>query len=69
MEFVKNILAENPVVIFGKSYCPFCRKAIHYMSQAECNFVNIDLDQYLYPHFHNCLGDWMDLKSNKLCMN
>lgn len=46
METVKNIITANPVVIFGKSYCPYCKKAIRYISMTGCKFLNIDLDTY-----------------------
>ncbi|KAL1813911.1 hypothetical protein ACET3Z_023976 [Daucus carota] len=26
-EFVKNTISSHPIVIFSKSYCPYCRKA------------------------------------------
>lgn len=45
MEFVKQTIAANPVVIFGKSYCPYCQKAIHFMKLTGCHFLNIDLDK------------------------
>lgn len=46
MEFVTKTIAENPVVIFGKSYCPFCHKAIKYITLTGCSFLNVDLDKY-----------------------
>ena len=45
MEFVKQTIAANPVVIFGKSYCPYCQKAIRFMKLTGCHFLNIDLDK------------------------
>lgn len=45
MEFVKQTIAANPVVIFGKSYCPYCQKAIRFMKFTGCHFLNIDLDK------------------------
>ena len=44
MEFVEKTISENPVVVFGKSYCPYCHKALRYLSQTNCHFINIDLD-------------------------
>lgn len=49
MEFVKTTIAENPVVIFGKSYCPFCIKAVRFIGNVtEGKFLNIDLDKYVF---------------------
>ena len=45
MEFVKQTIAANPVVIFGKSYCPYCQKSIRFMKFTGCHFLNIDLDK------------------------
>ena len=45
MEFVKNTIASNPVVVFGKSYCPYCIKAVRYLSLTGCKFENINLDK------------------------
>ena len=44
MEFVKSTIAANPVVVFGKSYCPYCHKAVQYLSKTGCHFLNINLD-------------------------
>lgn len=48
MEFVKATIAANPVVVFGKSYCPYCKKALKYLSLTGCNFLNIDLDKFFF---------------------
>lgn len=48
MEFIKQTIAANPVVIFGKSYCPYCKKAIHIMELVGCPFLNINLDKWVF---------------------
>ena len=45
MDFVKSTIAAHPVVVFGKSYCPYCHKAVRYLSQTGCHFLNINLDE------------------------
>ena len=46
MDFVRSTIATHPVVVFGKSYCPYCHKAIRYLSQTGCHYLNINLDEY-----------------------
>lgn len=45
MDFVKSTIAAHPVVVFGKSYCPYCHKALRYLSQTGCHYLNINLDE------------------------
>ena len=45
MDFVRSTIATHPVVVFGKSYCPYCHKAIRYLSQTGCHYLNINLDE------------------------
>lgn len=48
MEFIKQTIAANPVVIFGKSYCPYCKKAVRIMERVGCPFLNINLDTFVF---------------------
>ena len=48
MEFIKQTIAANPVVIFGKSYCPYCKKAVRIMELVGCPFLNINLDTLVF---------------------
>ena len=64
MEFVKNTIAQHPVVVFGKSYCPFCKKALNFLFKVNCTPFNIDLDLYLTSSSIDlsCLEETMELK-------
>ncbi|KAI7898323.1 thioredoxin-like protein [Cokeromyces recurvatus] len=42
-EFIKN----NAVVIFGKSYCPYCKRAKALLKDLGIEFVDIEID--LHP--------------------
>ena len=55
MEFIKTTIAQNPVVIFGKSYCPFCIKAVRFISNVtKGKYLNIDLDKYVGSKVLKC---------------
>ncbi|KAF2183125.1 glutaredoxin [Zopfia rhizophila CBS 207.26] len=42
---VQDIIDENPVAVFSKSYCPFCRAAKQLLSESGAKFYSIELDQ------------------------
>jgi thiol-disulfide isomerase/thioredoxin len=42
---VQSIIDENPVAVFSKSYCPYCRQAKELLSQSGAKFFAIELDQ------------------------
>ncbi|KAH3909263.1 hypothetical protein HBH56_162290 [Parastagonospora nodorum] len=42
---VQSIIDENPVAVFSKSYCPYCRQAKELLSQSGAKFYAIELDQ------------------------
>ncbi|KAH7443795.1 hypothetical protein KP509_02G051200 [Ceratopteris richardii] len=44
-DFVKRIIDENRIVIFSKSYCPYCKRAKSIFSQMEEEPFVIELDQ------------------------
>ena len=44
-EFVSGSLQENKVVVFSKSWCPFCGKAKQAISQITPNFAVFELDE------------------------
>ncbi|EER09298.1 glutaredoxin, putative [Perkinsus marinus ATCC 50983] len=43
--FVDNEIASNKVVLFGKSYCPYCTKAKGALASINANPKVIELDQ------------------------
>ena len=42
---VQTIIDENPVAVFSKSYCPYCRAAKKLLSDSGAKFYAIELDQ------------------------
>jgi len=42
---VQSIIDENPVAVFSKSYCPYCRAAKQLLSESGAKFYAIELDQ------------------------
>jgi glutaredoxin 3 len=42
---VQEIIDENPVAVFSKSYCPYCRNAKQLLSKSGAKFYAIELDQ------------------------
>ncbi|KAL6709239.1 Glutaredoxin [Coniothyrium glycines] len=42
---VQSIIDENPVAVFSKSYCPYCKQAKQLLSESGAKFYAIELDQ------------------------
>ncbi|KAF2825047.1 glutaredoxin [Ophiobolus disseminans] len=42
---VQSIIDENPVAVFSKSYCPYCKAAKALLSESGAKFYAIELDQ------------------------
>ncbi|KAE8021519.1 hypothetical protein FH972_007403 [Carpinus fangiana] len=40
----KEIVSSNPVVVFSKTYCPFCVNVKQLLTQLGANFKAIELD-------------------------
>ncbi|XP_059450616.1 glutaredoxin-like [Corylus avellana] len=40
----KEIVSSNPVVVFSKTYCPFCVSVKQLLTQLGANFKAIELD-------------------------
>jgi glutaredoxin 3 len=45
MEKAQGIIADHGVVVFSKSYCPYCRSAKALLGQFGANYFLIELDQ------------------------
>ncbi|KAF9957170.1 glutaredoxin [Mortierella alpina] len=41
---VDNIIADNLVVVFSKTYCPYCTKAKNLLAQLKANAHVVELD-------------------------
>ncbi|EPZ36542.1 glutaredoxin type 1 [Rozella allomycis CSF55] len=42
---VKKLIAENNVMIFSKSYCPYCKKAKKLFENINVSYFALELDQ------------------------
>ncbi|KAF1918995.1 thioredoxin-like protein [Ampelomyces quisqualis] len=42
---IQTIIDQNPVAVFSKSYCPYCRQAKELLSKSGAKFYAIELDQ------------------------
>ncbi|KAL2641397.1 hypothetical protein R1flu_008984 [Riccia fluitans] len=40
----QNLVSKNPVVVFSKSYCPYCKKVKQLLSSLGAKFTPIELD-------------------------
>ncbi|XP_030442182.1 glutaredoxin [Syzygium oleosum] len=45
MPKAKELVSSNPVVVFSKSFCPYCVDVKKLLSQLGVNFKAIELDQ------------------------
>jgi len=41
----QNIIDENPVAVFSKSYCPYCKETKSLLDQLGATYYSIELDQ------------------------
>ena len=54
-EFVDTQIKDNKVVMFSKSYCPFCRMAKTALDQAGAKYATFELDErgtHTHKHTH-----------------
>ncbi|RPA94971.1 glutaredoxin [Choiromyces venosus 120613-1] len=42
---VQSIIDENPVAVFAKSYCPYCRASKQTLTELGAKFYVVNLDQ------------------------
>jgi glutaredoxin 3 len=41
----QKLIDENAVVVFSKSYCPYCTSSKSLLSSFDANFTLVELDQ------------------------
>ncbi|EXJ81237.1 glutaredoxin 3 [Capronia epimyces CBS 606.96] len=41
----QQIIAQNPVVVFSKSYCPYCRATKSLLSEKHAKYYLLELDE------------------------
>jgi len=41
----QNIIEENPIAVFSKSYCPYCRASKQLLTEQGAKFFVLELDQ------------------------
>ncbi|XP_039790503.1 glutaredoxin-C4, chloroplastic-like isoform X2 [Panicum virgatum] len=44
LEKAKEIVASSPVVVFSKTYCPFCTRVKQLLAQLGANYKAVELD-------------------------
>ncbi|OCF37514.1 glutaredoxin [Kwoniella heveanensis CBS 569] len=44
-QLVDKTIAENKVVVFSKSYCPYCKKAKNYLAEDTDDIKILELDE------------------------
>jgi glutaredoxin 3 len=42
---VKDLIAQNKIMIFSKSYCPYCTNAKNLLQQKKAAFCSLELDK------------------------
>lgn len=43
-KFIDETIANNKVVVFSKSHCPFCTMAKKALDEAKCKYIVIDME-------------------------
>lgn len=46
-ELIRKAIAESPVIIFSKTYCPYCTKAKAALDSVGAKYTTIELDTYV----------------------
>ncbi|KAG2714587.1 hypothetical protein I3843_03G037500 [Carya illinoinensis] len=60
----KEIVASNPVVVFSKSYCPFCVTVKQLLTQLGTTFKAIELDtESDGSEIQSALAEWTGQKT------
>ena len=42
---MEKLIAENPVMVFSKSYCPFCDKTKELLKRKSIKYYALEMDQ------------------------
>lgn len=45
LEHIKSLITKNDVVVFSKSYCPYCTKAKSALKSININYEVLELDR------------------------
>ncbi|KAF5457271.1 hypothetical protein F2P56_021384 [Juglans regia] len=55
----KEIVTANPVVVFSKTYCPYCAKVKQLLTQVGATFKAVELDSEIDgSEIQSALGEW-----------
>ncbi|XP_010029146.2 glutaredoxin [Eucalyptus grandis] len=64
MPKAKELVSANPVVVFSKSYCPYCVSVKKMLSQLGVNFKALELDQENDgSEIQSALAEWTGQKT------
>ncbi|PQQ15805.1 glutaredoxin [Prunus yedoensis var. nudiflora] len=60
----KEIVSSNSVVVFSKTYCPYCVSVKQLLTQLGANFKAIELDNESDgAQIQSALGEWTGLRT------
>ncbi|XP_066327939.1 glutaredoxin-C4, chloroplastic-like [Miscanthus floridulus] len=64
VEKAKEIVASSPVVVFSKTYCPFCTRVKQLLAQLGANYKAIELDvESDGAELQSALAEWTGQKT------
>ncbi|XP_041003778.1 glutaredoxin-like [Juglans microcarpa x Juglans regia] len=64
LQKAKDIVSSNPVVVFSKSYCPFCVTVKQLLTQLGATFKAIELDtESDGKEIQAALAEWTEQKT------
>jgi glutaredoxin 3 len=43
-KIVKDLITETKIILFSKSYCPYCKKLKNYLDEEKINYKFIEID-------------------------
>ncbi|RCV07339.1 hypothetical protein SETIT_1G236000v2 [Setaria italica] len=64
LEKAKEIVASSPVVVFSKTYCPFCTRVKQLLAQLGANYKAVELDvESDGSDLQSALAEWTGQKT------
>ncbi|GAB2224806.1 hypothetical protein Droror1_Dr00005583 [Drosera rotundifolia] len=60
----EELVSSNPVIVFSKSYCPYCKKAKSLLTELGASFKAIELDiESDGSEIQSALAEWTGQKT------
>ncbi|KAJ1279999.1 hypothetical protein BS78_04G198600 [Paspalum vaginatum] len=64
LQKAKEIVASTPVVVFSKTYCPYCARVKQLLAQLGANYKAVELDvESDGPELQSALAEWTGQKT------